>query len=126
MSTIRAFGLKQKVTEDFHACNDYQAESWLMFISSVRWFGMRLDLISTLFSIVAIYAPVIALYVSGGMCAQLFLFSILTARVERRLQLVYIVTALAFWLTSNGFIPMKSDSIRSLCESWNKIVQAGF
>lgn len=66
ISTIRAFGLQDKVTSDFHECNDHQAESWLMFISSARWFGVRLDLISTVYSMVAIFAPVIALYISGG------------------------------------------------------------
>ncbi|XP_066928579.1 ATP-binding cassette sub-family C member 4-like [Clytia hemisphaerica] len=67
ISTIRAFGLQNRVTNDFHDCTNYQAESWLMFISSVRWFGMRLDFISLVYSMVAIFSPIILLDLSGEM-----------------------------------------------------------
>ena len=60
LTTIRAFDKEKKIMEEYHLCQDYQSEAWIMFIRSVRWFCYRLDIMAACFSNVAVLAPAIA------------------------------------------------------------------
>ncbi|XP_066910570.1 ATP-binding cassette sub-family C member 4-like [Clytia hemisphaerica] len=59
LSTIRSFALHDVLMEEFNACADYQTEGWLMYLYSMKWFGQRLNFVVTLFSICAIFAPIV-------------------------------------------------------------------
>ena len=65
LTTIRAFDKEDKILEEFYACQDYQAEAWIMFLKSVRWFCYRLDFIASIFGNIAVLAPVIASRYTG-------------------------------------------------------------
>ena len=65
LSTIRAFGLSNKVLQDFYGCLDYQMEGWFMFLDTRRWFGQRTDFIALVFNVFAVFAPVVAIKYTG-------------------------------------------------------------
>lgn len=65
LPSIRAFNLCGKVLDDFFECLDYQIEAWIMFLETSRWFGMRIDFLALIFSLFAVFAPVIAVKYAG-------------------------------------------------------------
>ena len=48
LSTIRALGIEERVTQDFHFFQDDHSRAWYHYIACEWWFGMRLDLLSSL------------------------------------------------------------------------------
>ncbi|XP_057310595.1 ATP-binding cassette sub-family C member 4-like [Hydractinia symbiolongicarpus] len=60
ITTIRSFDIQDKVVQEFYTCQDYQTGAGFMFLSGSRWFSQRLDLLTVLFSICSIFAPIIA------------------------------------------------------------------
>ena len=59
LTTIRSSGSVDKVTEEFLECQDHQSDGWFLFISSSRWFSIRLEAILLLFIGFAVFAPMI-------------------------------------------------------------------
>ena len=60
ITTIRAFGLKDKILSEFITCLDYQVEAYLTYLLCSRWFGFRLDFLALVFQLFALFAPVVA------------------------------------------------------------------
>ena len=60
ITTIRAFGLKDKILGEFFTCLDYQVEAYLTYLLCSRWFGFRLDCLALVFQSFAFFAPVVA------------------------------------------------------------------
>uniref|UniRef100_A0A8C5C4F8 Cystic fibrosis transmembrane conductance regulator n=1 Tax=Gadus morhua TaxID=8049 RepID=A0A8C5C4F8_GADMO len=54
--TIRAFRAEQRFQNVFDAHQDLHSETWYLFLTSSRWFAMRLDLLCAVFVIILIYA----------------------------------------------------------------------
>ncbi|XP_065071380.1 ATP-binding cassette sub-family C member 4-like isoform X2 [Rhopilema esculentum] len=59
LTTIRSSGSVDKVTEEFLECQDHQSDGWFLFISSSRWFSIRLEAILLLFIGFTVFAPMI-------------------------------------------------------------------
>uniref|UniRef100_A0A8C5FS48 Cystic fibrosis transmembrane conductance regulator n=1 Tax=Gadus morhua TaxID=8049 RepID=A0A8C5FS48_GADMO len=57
--TIRAFRAEQRFQNVFDAHQDLHSETWYLFLTSSRWFAMRLDLLCAVFVIILIYACVL-------------------------------------------------------------------
>uniref|UniRef100_A0A8C5FVQ0 Cystic fibrosis transmembrane conductance regulator n=1 Tax=Gadus morhua TaxID=8049 RepID=A0A8C5FVQ0_GADMO len=57
--TIRAFRAEQRFQNVFDAHQDLHSGTWYLFLTSSRWFAMRLDLLCAVFVIILIYACVL-------------------------------------------------------------------
>nr|XP_056718111.1 ATP-binding cassette sub-family C member 4 [Euleptes europaea] len=53
--TIRAFKAEQRFQELFDAHQDLHTESWFLFLTTSRWFAMRLDAICAIFVVVVAF-----------------------------------------------------------------------
>ncbi|KAK3795778.1 hypothetical protein RRG08_031859 [Elysia crispata] len=60
LHTIRAMHMEQKLTAEFHAHQDLHTEAWFLFITTSRWFGVRIDWLSILFTASVVYCSVLA------------------------------------------------------------------
>uniref|UniRef100_A0A8C5AQH9 Cystic fibrosis transmembrane conductance regulator n=1 Tax=Gadus morhua TaxID=8049 RepID=A0A8C5AQH9_GADMO len=54
--TIRAFRAEQRFQNVFDAHQDLHSVTWYLFLTSSRWFALRLDLLCAVFVIILIYA----------------------------------------------------------------------
>lgn len=59
ISTIRSFGLQEKINKEFHRCLNYQSEAWILLTTASRWFAQRLDLIVLMYVACAAFAPIV-------------------------------------------------------------------
>uniref|UniRef100_A0A8C5CKE9 Cystic fibrosis transmembrane conductance regulator n=1 Tax=Gadus morhua TaxID=8049 RepID=A0A8C5CKE9_GADMO len=57
--TIRAFRAEQRFQNVFDAHQDLHSVTWYLFLTSSRWFALRLDLLCAVFVIILIYACVL-------------------------------------------------------------------
>lgn len=65
LPTIRASNKVDKIVEEFSECQDHQSGGWFLFISTARWFSMRLEVILIIFVAAAVFAPLILIqYIS--------------------------------------------------------------
>ena len=55
LSTIRALGIQKRVTQDLHLLQDQHACTWYHYICCHRWFGIRLDLMTSLVIMLAVF-----------------------------------------------------------------------
>ena len=67
LTTIRACEREQASIAYFHAYQDEQTKGWLHYLNANRWFGMRIDLISSLFVTAVSFS---AIPLAGGECCQ--------------------------------------------------------
>ena len=67
LTTIRACEREQASVTYFHAYQDEQTKGWLHYLNSNRWFGMRIDLISSLFVTAVSFS---AIPLAGGECCR--------------------------------------------------------
>jgi ATP-binding cassette subfamily C (CFTR/MRP) protein 4 len=58
LTTIRACERQDASVEYFHAYQDEQTKGWIIFLHASRWFGLRLDLISSFFIIVVVFLSI--------------------------------------------------------------------
>ena len=49
LSTIRSYKEQEKFYHKFHYYVNEHTKAWYLYIATNRWFGVRIDLISTLF-----------------------------------------------------------------------------
>ena len=49
LHTIRSFGAEEAFTADFYKHQDLHSEAWFLFLSTSRWFAIRLDWLCALF-----------------------------------------------------------------------------
>ncbi|KAJ6660867.1 hypothetical protein lerEdw1_017024 [Lerista edwardsae] len=54
--TIRAFNAEQRFQELFDAHQDLHSEAWFLFLTTSRWFAVRLDALCALFVVVTAFA----------------------------------------------------------------------
>ncbi|KAK3751067.1 hypothetical protein RRG08_044643 [Elysia crispata] len=59
LHTIRAMHMEQKLTAEFDAHQDMHTEAWFLFVTSSRWFGVRLDWLSVIFIASVVYCSVL-------------------------------------------------------------------
>ena len=59
LHTIRAMHMEQKLTAEFDAHQDLHTEAWFLFVTSSRWFGVRLDWLSVIFIASVVYCSVL-------------------------------------------------------------------
>ena len=55
LSTIRALGIEERVTQDIHLLQDRHATCWYHYLCLQKWFGLRLDIISAFVIIFAVF-----------------------------------------------------------------------
>ncbi|KAI6649865.1 Multidrug resistance-associated protein 4-like [Oopsacas minuta] len=55
LSTIRALGLEERMTQDMHLLQDQHACTWYHYMSCHRWFGIRLDQMTALVITFAVF-----------------------------------------------------------------------
>ena len=55
LSTIRALSIEKRVTEDLHLLQDQHACTWYYYMCCLRWFGIRLELLTTLVVVFAVF-----------------------------------------------------------------------
>ena len=55
LSTVRALGIEERITQDLHLLQDRHAKSWFHYMCLQRWFGLRLDLMSAFVVIFAVF-----------------------------------------------------------------------
>ena len=67
LTTIRACEREHASIAYFHAYQDEQTKGWLHYLIANRWFGMRIDLISSLFITIVSFS---AIPLAGGECCQ--------------------------------------------------------
>ena len=56
LSTIRALGIGERITQDMYMLQDQHACTWYNYTSCHRWFGIRLDLMAAFVIIIAIFS----------------------------------------------------------------------
>ena len=71
LPTIRALQAVDVVIKEFYDCQDLQSDGWYLFLNTIRWFGIRLDMIVTVFIFCAIYAPIIATEFTSKLCSDI-------------------------------------------------------
>ncbi|CAL8268154.1 unnamed protein product [Lota lota] len=64
LATIRAFRAQQRFQEMFDACQDLHTEAWFLFLTTSRWFAVRLDGICSCFVAITAFG---CLYLRDGM-----------------------------------------------------------
>ncbi|XP_057563578.1 ATP-binding cassette sub-family C member 4 isoform X2 [Hippopotamus amphibius kiboko] len=57
--TIRAYRAEQRFQELFDACQDLHSEAWFLFLTTSRWFAVRLDAICAIFVIAVAFGSLI-------------------------------------------------------------------
>ena len=67
LTTIRACEREHASIAYFHAYQDEQTKGWHHYLIANRWFGMRIDLISSLFISIVSFS---AIPLAGGECCQ--------------------------------------------------------
>ena len=55
LSTIRALSIEKRVTQDLHLLQDQHACAWYYYTCCHRWFGIRLDLMTSLVVVFAVF-----------------------------------------------------------------------
>ena len=55
LSTIRALRIEKRVTQDLHLLQDQHACTWYYYMCCHRWFGIRLDLMTSLVVVTAVF-----------------------------------------------------------------------
>lgn len=68
LSTIRAYHKEEQFREKLHYYQDKHTEAWFAYLVVNRWFGLRLDILSFIFTAGVSFASVLA---SGGLDAGL-------------------------------------------------------
>ena len=72
LPTIRASSKVDKIVEEFFECQDHQSDGWFLFISTARWFSMRLEIILIIFVAAAVFAPLVLIqYISKYQCISI-------------------------------------------------------
>ena len=60
--TIRSFNMEKQLLERFHQAQDQHSAAWLLFLSAMRWLGLRVDMsLLTLHSLVLLVAMLLPL-----------------------------------------------------------------
>ena len=55
LSTIRALGIGERVSQDFHFFQDNHSRAWYYYIASEWWFGVRVDFLAALTIILGMF-----------------------------------------------------------------------
>ena len=56
LSTIRALGIEERITQDLHLLQDQHTTAWYYYTCLHRWFGIRLDLMAAFVIVFAVYS----------------------------------------------------------------------
>ena len=59
LHTIRAMHMEQKLSTEFNAHQDLHTEAWFLFLSTSRWLGIRMDILSVVFIACVVYLSVL-------------------------------------------------------------------
>ena len=55
LSTIRALGIEERITQDLHLLQDQHAAAWYLYTCLHRWFGLRLDFMAACVVVFAVF-----------------------------------------------------------------------
>ena len=58
LSTIRSYKEEEKFRHNFHSYQDEHTKGWYIYITTSRWFGMRIDLISATFLAFVVFSAI--------------------------------------------------------------------
>ena len=58
LTTIRACERQEASVEYFHAYQDEQTKGWVTFLHAARWFGLRIDLVSSVFITTVVFLAI--------------------------------------------------------------------
>lgn len=58
LSTIRAYGMVQEMVKVFYNYHNKHTQAWFLYIVSSRWFGMRIDALSSLFITTVVFVSI--------------------------------------------------------------------
>ena len=58
LSTIRSYKEEEKFLRNFHSYQDEHTKGWYTYVTTSRWFGMRIDLISATFLTFVVFSAI--------------------------------------------------------------------
>ncbi len=60
LPTIRGYKTQDILTQEFHGHQDLHSEAWCLFLSTNRWFAIRLDWLCAAFVIAVSFCSILA------------------------------------------------------------------
>ena len=65
LSTVRALGMERRLMQDFYLFQDEHTRAWYHYTACQKWFGLRLDILTSLLAIFGIFSAFVGRCVLG-------------------------------------------------------------